>query len=489
MQIILLKTTPEEAFWHIKDHRQAFWLDSGRGDTERSRYSILGAEPVCTFIIDAKGKSSFIAHKVKCNSDKGLDNPTIDSQVGAQLLNGDYPLEALSALLKYRSAQFDAALKRWDHKCEAAPSLPFISGGVGYLSYEARHLVEKLPSKAINDAEIPWGRFDFYNWCYVYDHVCAQGYLVSPFEEEDLSEWREILSGIAEIEVSSGPFIASEPVSNMNQATYTQAIDAIKGYIASGDIYQINMTQRFSADAIGDPLSLYYQLRAINPAPFGAYLRYPDFQVLCSSPERFIKVDSGIIETRPIKGTVPRTANPAKDLENINWLQSSAKDRSELLMIVDLERNDLSKVAAKGTVQVPELFVIESYPTVHHLVSTVTAKLAHHTDLVDVIRATFPGGSITGTPKIRAMEIIDCLEPTARNLYTGAIGYLSDSGNLDLNIVIRTIVYQNDKYYYQVGGGIVWDSQTQSEYEECFHKAKALVNALKGQGVQWEQSP
>lgn len=470
MMQITMKLTPEVAFWQLKGLRQPFWLDSGKGDTERSRYSLLGACPVATYWIDNSGTGHYCTY-------------TPDGDISASETS-DAPFELLRIVLRERQQTFTLAKENNKDKDDAfspkgmAEALPFISGGVGYLSYEARHLIERLPRQAVEDLSMPWGRFDFYDWCYVYDHHQGLGYLVSPYPQVDLLPWQSILLQDTMPNPQSGPFVASAPVPDMSLQTYQGAIQAIKDYIASGDIYQMNMTQRFKAQALGNPIDLYYRLRQVNPAPFSAFLSYPEFTALCSSPERFVQVRGRTIETRPIKGTVRREVNPEADARGREWLSQSVKDRSELLMIVDLERNDLSKVAAKGTVAVPELFVIESYPTVHHLVSTVTATLAEGKDLVDVLQAVFPGGSITGTPKIRAMEIIDSLEPTTRNLYTGSIGYLCDSGDMDLNIVIRTIVRQGDCYHYQVGGGIVWDSITDSEYEECFTKGKALVAAL-----------
>lgn len=466
MMHLTMNITPEVAFWQLKALHQPFWLDSGKGDTERSRYSLLGANPVATYWIDSGGRGHYCTY-------------TIGGDISASETS-DAPFELLRRILRERQQSFSLTLNtnEVDSNCGIAEALPFVSGGVGYLSYEARHLIERLPRQAVEDLPIPWGRFDFYNWCYVYDHHDGIGYLVSPYPHVDLMPWQVLLSQAIPPNPRSGPFIASEPVPDMTLLTYQGAIQSIKDYIASGDIYQMNMTQRFKAQALGNPIDLYYRLRQVNPAPFSAFLSYPEFTALCSSPERFVQVRGRTIETRPIKGTVRRHADPEADAKGREWLSQSVKDRSELLMIVDLERNDLSKVAAKGSVAVPELFVIETYPTVHHLVSTVTATLAEGKDLVDVLQAVFPGGSITGTPKIRAMEIIDSLEPTTRNLYTGTIGYLCDSGDMDLNIVIRTIVRQGDCYHYQVGGGIVWDSITDSEYEECFTKGKALVEAL-----------
>lgn len=243
--------------------------------------------------------------------------------------------------------------------------------------------------------------------------------------------------------------------SNFIKNNYLDSIKRIKSYIKSGDIYQVNLTQRFSTKIEEDPWALYERQRKINPAPFAVYLDYEDFQILSTSPERFIKIEGKRIETRPIKGTIARGKTLEEDEKNKKILLSSEKDKSELLMIVDLERNDLGKISKPGSVVVEEIFALEEYPSVYHLVSTISGELKHDTELKDIIKAVFPGGSITGTPKIRAMEIIDELEPTQRNIYTGSLGYIDFNGNLDLNIVIRTIVIKNKTAYFQAGGAIV----------------------------------
>ena len=269
-------------------------------------------------------------------------------------------------------------------------------------------------------------------------------------------------------------------VSNFTREDYLAAIRRAKEYIAAGDIYQVNLSQRFTADLSVSPFELYTRLRTRNPAPFAAYLNFDDVAIVSSSPERFLLYSeaSRVVRTRPIKGTRPRGATPEEDRKLANELLNSEKDRAELLMIIDLERNDLGRVCEIGTVRVPELIVLEKYATVYHLVSTVEGKLPPDKDRIDLLKATFPGGSITGAPKIRSMEIIDELEPTKRSVYTGAIGYLCFTGNMDVNIVIRTFIINNEKAYFQVGGGIVADSEPDAEYQETLDKAKALFDAL-----------
>ena len=253
----------------------------------------------------------------------------------------------------------------------------------------------------------------------------------------------------------------------------------MREYIIAGDIFQANLSQRFQSALTEPPFALYRRLRKRNPAPFAAYLAFDDLAVLSASPERFLRLDQKrLVETRPIKGTRPRGLGPMHDAALGRALAESAKDRAENVMIVDLLRNDLSRVCRPGTVRVPELFALEHHPTVHHLVSTVLGELAPGADAVDLIRAAFPGGSITGAPKVRAMEIIAELEPTQRGVYCGSIGYLSATGAMDTSIVIRTYLALGGEVYFQAGGGIVADSDVELEYRETLDKARALIETL-----------
>jgi para-aminobenzoate synthetase component 1 len=266
--------------------------------------------------------------------------------------------------------------------------------------------------------------------------------------------------------------------SNFTHRDYVRAVARAKEYIAAGDIYQVNLSQRLHAPLASTPFDLYRRLASTNPAPFAAYFETPDAAVVSCSPERFLQVRSGLVETRPIKGTRPRGSTPTEDRRMAAELLASEKDRAENVMIVDLERNDLGRVCEFGSVHVPELFALESYATVHHLVSTVRGRLRPGTTALDCLRSSFPGGSITGAPKVRSMEIIEDLEPTRRGVYTGAIGYLCFSGDMDVNIVIRTLVVKDGIAYFQVGGGIVADSDPEGEYQETIDKGQALARAL-----------
>jgi para-aminobenzoate synthetase component 1 len=415
---------------------------------------------------------------------------------------GEYSIICFNPFLKLKSKNNHMVIEKNNEKIETAEpmkhlkqylaeyrtnyqsDLPFIGGAVGHFSYDLCQHFEELPRTAVDDVNIPDLNLGFYNGGIVFDHQTRE-YFITDAQINSRGEKRVeyIAEKIKEAEI---PYLKTkEPESelkirsNLSKKEYYKAINRIKKYIEAGDIYQVNMTQRFETELREEPLALYSKLRQVNPAPFAAYLDFKDYQILSSSPERFIRSKDRKLFTRPIKGTRPRGKNAAEDLKLKEELINSEKDKAELLMIVDLERNDFSKVAKTGTVKVPELFVVEKYPTVFHLVSQVECELDEKYDAVDCIKSTFPGGSITGAPKIRAMEIIDELEPTQRNIYTGAIGYLDFNGDMDLNIVIRTMVTKAQKVYFQVGGGIVWNSYAEAEYQESLDKGRALVTALK----------
>lgn len=368
--------------------------------------------------------------------------------------------------------------------------LPFIGGAVGYLSYDLGNYMEKLPRSAVDDTNVPDLYFGLYNWVVVIDHLENKTYIATPNidEQEEKILVDKINKRIIEAEANGIDPICYEEknieptklVSNFKKENYLQAVEKVREYIRNGDIYQANLTQRFSGKTSLSSYELYRDLRRISPAPFGAFLNFNGTHILSNSPERFIKFFKNTIETRPIKGTRPRGKTVEEDLLLQEELKNSEKDKSELLMIVDLERNDLGKVSKIGTVKVPELFVIEPYANVHHLVATVIGELEEGKDCIDIIEGTFPGGSITGAPKIRSMEIIDELEPTQRNVYTGSIGYIGFNGDLDLNIAIRTIIKQDQNIHFQVGGGITWDSNPEDEYQETIDKSRSMMKALRG---------
>ncbi len=351
------------------------------------------------------------------------------------------------------------------HRPALAGLPPFQGGIVGYLGYD-------------------WSTgLGLYDWVVAWDHLEARAWILA-WTERRLAWAQQRLQ--ARGRLSSAVLRRPPPssiTSNFTRAEYEAAVARIRDYIAAGDVYQVNLAQRFQGAYAGAPLELYRRLRTRNPAPFGAYLALGDLTVASISPERFLRLDAATrtAEARPIKGTRPRGDGPAEDAALAAALLTSPKDRAENVMIVDLLRNDLGRVCRPGSVVVSELYALESHPTVHHLVSTVTGVLADGTDAFDLLRAAFPGGSITGAPKIRAMEIIAELERAPRGVYCGAIGYLSVTGDMDMNIPIRTVTLQDGIASFHAGAGIVWDSDPAAEYDETLAKARALMDALTHQ--------
>ncbi|HET6456218.1 MAG TPA: aminodeoxychorismate synthase component I [Armatimonadota bacterium] len=330
-------------------------------------------------------------------------------------------------------------------------------GAVGYLGYELHRFLEDSPISTADDIGLPDHWLGLYDKAIVFDHhPHTAGYSIGNTPAK------------------------ADLISSFSKPDYIQAVERVKEHIAAGDVYQVNLSQRFSVRMEMDPWELYLLLRERNPAPYAAYINAGDFQIISSSPECFLTFDpiSRVVTTRPIKGTRPRSADPAEDRRLAQELESSAKDMAENIMIVDLERNDLGRVCEFGSVSVPELAMIESYPTVHHLVSTVTGRLRDDCDAVDLLTATFPGGSITGAPKIRVMEIIAELEPVRRGVYTGSIGCLGFDGSVNLNIAIRTAVVKDGMCHFHVGGGIVADSDPEAEYQETLDKGRAFLEVL-----------
>jgi len=398
------------------------------------------------------------------------------------------------------------------HGTEAVPDLPPFQGGIaGYLAYDFGAVLERLPTPRYDDLNLPDALLGLYDWVIAWDHARGRAWIISTGlpdtgsageqrAAERLAAVRRTLAGPAAgasgrrlpAHIAGAP-APSYPVrgagnameiglrSSFTHRGYLDAVTRVREYIIAGDIFQANLSQRLEAPLEEDPWHLYRRLREVNPAPFGAYLEFDGVAVASASPERFLRLaPDGTVETRPIKGTRPRGIGPEHDAALSQSLHESEKDRAENLMIVDLLRNDLSRVCRPGTVRVPELFALEQHRTVHHLVSTVIGALQPGKDAADLLAATFPGGSITGAPKVRAMEIIAELEPSRRGIYCGSIGYWSITGALDTSIVIRTLVAAGGKVYASVGGGIVADSDPEQEYQETLDKARALLTALAG---------
>ena len=373
---------------------------------------------------------------------------------------------------------------------------PFQGGAVGAFAYDLGRQLEDLPSQAHNDVLAPEMSLGFYDWVLAHDHHTSTSWLVTTglpdrTDASALARQAEVMEILAAWQVRNGAgesavqdFRLTTPLeSNVTREQYIAMVRRAQAYIAAGDIYQVNLSQRFAAGWEGSPWTLYQGLQRESPVPFGAFLDLGDTWVVSASPERFLHVRNGVVETRPIKGTRPRGRTKAEDERLARELRASEKDRAENLMIVDLLRNDLGKVCRLGSIRVPTLWEVEGYSNVWQLVSTVAGELRPDADAVAVLEAAFPGGSVTGCPKIRAMEIIEELEPARRGIYCGALGYLGFDGAMDTSIVIRTIVLDRDRLYLQVGGAVVADSDPQAEYDETLVKAQAARRVLEGTAV------
>lgn len=432
-----------EVYNLFKGEKDNILLDSSKEDKKLSKYSFIGINP-------------FLKFEVKNEKAHINDN----------IVEGD-PFKVLENLI-------------YQHKNDIQDDIPFLSGAIGYISYDTGRLLEELPNTSKEDFNIPDMRFIFYKNIIIFDLINDKKYIT------DLDGNIENIESILKV-IHNGEKINDEIVceksnnifySNFIKEDYKKAVTKLKEYIISGDVYIANMTQRFWCYNEEESFDIYKKLRSINKAPFSAYLNFEDFQIISSSPERFIQVFKNKAHTRPIKGTKPRGHNVEEDEKNKLELINSEKDKAELLMVVDLERNDFSKVCKPHTVKVTENFKLEEYATVFHLVSTVEGELKENVSSVRCIKECFPGGSITGTPKIRSMEIIEELEGIKRNIYTGSIGYFDFRGNCDFNIVIRTIIKKDNKAFFGVGGGITYDSIEEDEYNETLDKARALMRVL-----------
>ena len=367
----------------------------------------------------------------------------------------------------------------------------FTGGWIGFFSYDLNIFLENVPACGADDIELPLIRLCFYDKVICFDHLQNCFYLFAvelPGDiksgQEKIAQLKDILNQAANIKDAAilkpcDNFDIEQFKSNITKDYYLDALAKIKKYIYDGDVYQINFSQRFSAEFNSEPYKLFLWQNKFNPSPYAAFLDAGDWQIVSASPELFININNGTITTCPIKGTRPRTLNTALDEKNYNELVESEKEKAELDMIIDLERNDLGRICRAGTIQVVKRRDIEEFSTVFHAVSTIQGRLREGIDFVDCLKAIFPGGSISGAPKISAMKIINELEPTARGLYTGSIGWIDLKGNACLNIAIRTIIIKDKVAYAQTGGGIVADSDAQSEWNETLIKAKALLAGIK----------
>ncbi len=456
----------------LLDSGQAINPATGKAGSQYGRYDIIVAEPFITLVTQG--------------------NQTTITQNGHSKISEEDPFLLLkNSLNQYKSPNADVLKKE----------VPFTGGAMGYFAYDLARRLEKLPKNArpalgMSEVDMPEMMVGIYDWAIVVDHREQRSVLISHgLYAETRKNWHDLCVRFdvpfraAFTDKKLSKFEVITPVtSNLSEPQYSQAFAKIKAYIEAGDCYQVNLAQRFSAKVEGDSWLMYKKLREISPAPFMAYMQLPlndsenepeCFQVLSNSPERFLQTNDHHVETRPIKGTRPRSDDAAQDLAYSKELLTSLKDKAENLMIVDLLRNDLSKTCTLGSVKVNKLFQLQSFANVHHLVSIIVGKLKPNKTSVDVLRACFPGGSITGAPKLRAMQIIDELEPHRRGLYCGAIGYIGFDGNMDTNIAIRTAAICKKVLSFYAGGGIVADSDVSKEYAETLDKASSFTAIIK----------
>ncbi len=490
-----------EGFWKLREQRHVVFLDSALTDPRWGRRSIVACDPVLVFT--ARGDTVEIKGGAVHFEAPGNPFTVLRELMGRFRSASSAAVAVCDRRLSSGSGDIPVAGSSLGDKNVAPPSYPAVidrryspelqGAFIGYFGYGPRQFVERVPARVEDDTGAPDAWFGVYDRLLVFDHERNEAVIVSTgrneFGQPDAARARRRADELCELLTAPSvlpcstlhaprSMLHAPPPSNFTRDAYERAVERVREYIAAGDVYQVNLSQRFECETKGEPAMLYHALRSANPAPFAAYLDCGEVRVLSSSPERFLRIEGRRIQTRPIKGTRPRSGDAATDERAARELLASAKDRAELLMITDLERNDLGRVCEYGSVRVSEMVALESYATVFHLVSTVEGRLAEGMTAVDAVRACFPGGSITGAPKIRAMEIIDEMEPSARGVYTGAIGWMGFDGDADLNIAIRTLVHRDGRVWFHAGGGIVADSVPALEYEETLHKARGMMRAL-----------
>lgn len=456
------KNTPDTAFSLLSLFAQfaaqpwSMLLDSADANHPNSRYQIMVIEPTATLI--SQHGSTWL------HDAQGVHHYTVD------------PFTVL-----------DCALERYFPE-PSSSTLPFVGGALGYFSYDLGRYLEQIPEQAQNTLNLPDMAIGLYYWALIYDQQTQQLWCTC-YQGNAEQRWHQLQQRLRQDTRAKAFTLTTAWQANMTRQSYQQKFAQVQAALARGDCYQINLAQRFHARYEGDEWHAYCLLREKNAAPFSAFIRLEKSAILSISPERFIQLADRTIETKPIKGTRPRGACLATDRAAAESLQLSEKDRAENVMIVDLLRNDLGKVSEPGSVAVPALFAIESFPAVHHLVSTITGTLAAQYSACDLLRGAFPGGSITGAPKIAAMRLIEALEPDRRHVYCGAIGYISSTGNMDTNIAIRTLVAEktapdHGQLYCWAGGGVVADSNADSEYQETLDKVARILPVLSATGSQ-----
>lgn len=430
-------------------------LLDGAGQPE-GRYDIVVAEPRAT--LETRGEVTEIRDR------HGVSRSTHD------------PFVLVRSLLGPPGAS-------WSDRC---PDLPFVGGALGWFGYDLGRRIERLPVTAADPLGLPELALGVYDWVLVVDHGARRTCLVGPGAGSSTARSCLLSAHGSSAEPPVQGFRTWGPVeTNLDPQAYRRCFERVQSYIQAGDCYQVNLARRFSVRAEGDPWTAYRRLRELSPAPFSAYLSTPAGVVLSASPERFLRVRGGAVETSPIKGTAPRGATPEEDLALAEALRCSPKDRAENLMIVDLLRNDLGRTCAIGSVRVESLFELRTFANLHHLVSTVCGRLAEGQDAVSLLRGAFPGGSITGAPKIRAMEIIEELEGERRGVYCGAIGYLGLNGAMDTSIAIRTAVHRRGRLWFWAGGGLVADSDPDQEWAEIEVKARPMLELVDSFRAEW----
>lgn len=427
-------------------------LASGNSDNPAAKFDIFTADPAKTFC------SYGAETKLSC------------ADGSSQIFHGN-PIDILEQQFDYPELD----LNRPD-------AFPFVGGAIGYFAYDLLNYLRRLQSDCEQDIGLPSMLVGIYHWAVIINHREKNCFFVA-LESYPESRRVEVLECLTQSQSEAEPdlsmFILDTAFqSNFTKQQYQQAFQKILAYIYAGDCYQVNLSQRFSADYHGDPLHAFEKLHKLANAPFSAFIKADQGSVLCFSPERFLRVADGEVITQPIKGTRPRHPDRELDEKLLQELQNSTKDRAENLMIVDLLRNDLGRVCDIGSVKAETLFEAVSFSNVHHLVSTVGGKLRQKSDVFKLLKACFPGGSITGTPKIRAMEIINELETRQRSVYCGSIGYIGFDGNMDTNICIRTLVCDQERIHCWGGGGIVADSDPDQEYQETLDKISIFINNL-----------
>ncbi|MEC9205667.1 MAG: aminodeoxychorismate synthase component I [Pseudomonadota bacterium] len=436
-----------EIFDFLKENDWSVFLCSNHENFKNERYDIISCCPI----------KKILAYQ----------NATIVESNGSKKVYRGDPINILKkAMIPFLSDNY--------------PDLPFTGGAIGYFSYDLGNKYESVKPVGVDADNVPIMAFGIYDWAIIIDHKLKKSIVIYSSETKLI---KKVIEKFNEKDFSSGVkhkfLIKSDYKSNLTYEEYLKRFNLIKSYIEKGDCYQINFAQRFSLDYNGDTWGIFKTILPGYKSPYSSYMNFPFIKILSYSPERFLHIKDNIVETKPIKGTRPTDPNAEQDLISKNELINSNKDKAENLMIVDLLRNDLGRNCIFGSVKVKKLFEVETFSNVHHLVSTIQGKVSTRSDNFKLIKGCFPGGSITGAPKIRSMQIINELEPDRRNIYCGSIGYLSFNNRVDLNIAIRTIIATQKKLYFWGGGGIVYDSDAKLEFQETLDKINPIIYALK----------